>query len=64
MGITCSHAIAAACYIKNRELTDMVQIYYRDDVFRTTYQTRNVNVIPLASEWEILEPLMVVLIPM
>nr|KAJ0212118.1 hypothetical protein LSAT_V11C400160800 [Lactuca sativa] len=64
LGIACGHAIDAARYTKNTELTDMVQIYYLADVFRTTYQTRNVNVVPPASEWEILEPLMVVLIPM
>nr|KAJ0223080.1 hypothetical protein LSAT_V11C200064920 [Lactuca sativa] len=64
LGIACSHAIVATRYTNNTQLTDMVQIYYRADVFRTTYQTRNVNVVPPASEWEIPEPLMVVLIPM
>nr|KAJ0208060.1 hypothetical protein LSAT_V11C500243690 [Lactuca sativa] len=62
--IACGHAIAAACYTKNTELTDIVQIYYLADVFQTTYQTRNVNVVPRISEWEIPEPLMVILIPM
>nr|KAJ0207645.1 hypothetical protein LSAT_V11C500290530 [Lactuca sativa] len=33
LGITCGHAIAATCYTENTELTDMVQIYYRADVF-------------------------------
>nr|KAJ0190039.1 hypothetical protein LSAT_V11C800450960 [Lactuca sativa] len=56
LGIACGHAIAAARYTNNTELTDMVQIYYWAD-------TTNVNVVPPTSEWEILEPLMVVLIP-
>ncbi|KAL7583366.1 uncharacterized protein LOC111895454 [Lactuca sativa] len=64
LGIACGHAIVAARYTKNTELTDMVQIYYLVDVFGTTYQTRNVKVVPPASEWEIPEPLMVILIPM
>nr|KAJ0210053.1 hypothetical protein LSAT_V11C400182870 [Lactuca sativa] len=64
LDIACSHAIAATRYTKNTELTDMVQIYYLADVFRTIYQTRNVNVVSPASEWEIPESLMVVLIPM
>ncbi|XP_052623728.1 uncharacterized protein LOC128129072 [Lactuca sativa] len=64
LGIACGHAISAARYTNNTELIDMVQIYYRVDVFRTAYQTRNVNVIPPAAEWEIPEPLMVILIPM
>nr|KAJ0189065.1 hypothetical protein LSAT_V11C800395330 [Lactuca sativa] len=37
LGIACGHAIATARYTKNTELTDMVQIYYLADVFRTTY---------------------------
>nr|KAJ0201467.1 hypothetical protein LSAT_V11C600315120 [Lactuca sativa] len=36
LGITCGQVIVAARYTNNTELTDMVQIYYRADVFRTT----------------------------
>ncbi|XP_023729221.2 uncharacterized protein LOC111876892 [Lactuca sativa] len=53
LGIACGHAIGAARYTNNMGLTDMVQIYYRTDVFRITYRTRNVNIVPPPSKWEI-----------
>nr|KAJ0202719.1 hypothetical protein LSAT_V11C500234800 [Lactuca sativa] len=33
------HAIAASRHLNIHELPDMVQIYYRVDVFQTSYQT-------------------------
>nr|KAJ0206838.1 hypothetical protein LSAT_V11C500234220 [Lactuca sativa] len=45
------------------DLNHMVQIYYRVDVFQTTNQTHNVHPLPPTYEWEITNPLMVVLLP-
>nr|KAJ0213775.1 hypothetical protein LSAT_V11C400168090 [Lactuca sativa] len=54
--ITCGHIIAPS--------PDTVHIYYWTDVFRTTYHTQNVHLLPPPSEWEIQSPLMVVLMSM
>nr|KAJ0185688.1 hypothetical protein LSAT_V11C900457320 [Lactuca sativa] len=56
LGIACSHAIVASRRSNIHELYDMVQIYYQDGVFQTTYQTQNVHLLPPPNEWEILDP--------
>nr|KAJ0208732.1 hypothetical protein LSAT_V11C400170670 [Lactuca sativa] len=63
-GIVCDHAIATSCHSNIHELADMVQIYYRADVFQTAYQTKIMHPLPPPSEWEIPNPLIEVLLPM
>nr|KAJ0199358.1 hypothetical protein LSAT_V11C600317800 [Lactuca sativa] len=64
LGITCGHAIIAARHSNMHALVDMVQVYYHTDVFQLVYQTQTVHPLPPPSEWEIPDPLMVVLLPM
>nr|KAJ0216975.1 hypothetical protein LSAT_V11C300142480 [Lactuca sativa] len=64
LNITCGHGIAAAHHSNMHELVDMVQVYYHADVFQLVYQTQTVHPLPSPSEWEIPDPLMVVLLPM
>nr|KAJ0213358.1 hypothetical protein LSAT_V11C400210080 [Lactuca sativa] len=45
--IVCSRAIVASCHSNIHELFDLVQIYYRTDVLRTTYLTNIVHPLPL-----------------
>nr|KAJ0218848.1 hypothetical protein LSAT_V11C300117200 [Lactuca sativa] len=64
LDITCCHVITAARHSNMHELVDAVQVYYHADVFQLVYQTQTVHPLPPPSEWEIPDPLMVVLLPM
>nr|KAJ0223197.1 hypothetical protein LSAT_V11C200061480 [Lactuca sativa] len=64
LGIACGHAIASTRYSNMHELVDTVQVFYHTDVFKLVYQTQTVHPVPPPSEWEIPDPLMVVLLPM
>nr|KAJ0206384.1 hypothetical protein LSAT_V11C500274620 [Lactuca sativa] len=53
LGIAYGHAIAVARHSNMHELVDMVQVFYHAD-------TQTFHPVPPPSEWEILDPLMVV----
>nr|KAJ0226084.1 hypothetical protein LSAT_V11C100045370 [Lactuca sativa] len=64
LGIACGHDIVATHHSNMHELVDMFQVFYHANVFPLVYQTQTVHPVPPPSEWEIPNPLMVVLLPM
>nr|KAJ0198393.1 hypothetical protein LSAT_V11C700375830 [Lactuca sativa] len=64
LAIACGHAITAAHDLNMHEIVNLVHVYYNADVFQLVYQTQTIHPLPPPSEWEIPDPLMVVLLPM
>nr|KAJ0221793.1 hypothetical protein LSAT_V11C200054970 [Lactuca sativa] len=64
LGIACGHAITTVRHSNMHELVDMVKVFYHADVFQIVCQTQTIYPVPPQSEWEIPDPLMVVLLPM
>nr|KAJ0201852.1 hypothetical protein LSAT_V11C600324940 [Lactuca sativa] len=50
LGIACDHAIVVSRHSNIHELPNMVQIYYRVDMFQTAYQTQTMHPFPIPSE--------------